>query len=152
MRYCRDEDSATEVVNTAFMKTLKKLNTYDPEFPFKPWAQRIALNEAIDRYRQKKRRNELMVESSEEWEQLETGSQLPEDTYWIEAEYLQKLLEELKETERTVFNLFAIDGYSHREIGKMLSITERSSIRHVTNARRKLQHLISLREPGVKKA
>jgi len=152
LRYSNDEDTATDIVNTAFIKVLGKLSTYDKGLPFKPWAQRITLNQALDRFRQKKRRNELMIEADDGWQQIEGSQQLPENTDWVEAEYLQSLINELKETEKTIFNLFAIDGYSHKEIGNMLGITERSSIRHLTNARRKLQQLILLEQPGVKKA
>ena len=152
MRYEKDENRALEVLNGAFIKVLKNLHTYDTDLAFKPWCNRLTVNEAIDKYRQKTRRREIFDDDCEGLENFSSTESVPAEDHWEEAEYLQSLLEKLKESEKTVFNLFAIDGYSHKEIAAMLGITERSSIRHLTNARRKLQELLPKREFGIKKA
>jgi RNA polymerase sigma-70 factor (ECF subfamily) len=152
MRYEKDETRALEVLNSAFIKVLKGLETFDTSLAFQPWCNRLTVNEAIDKYREKARRREVFDQNHEELENCsyETDYQLNAD--WEEAEYLQNLINKLKESEKTVFNLFAIDGYSHKEIAAVLGITERSSIRHLTNARKKLQEMLPQKEYGIKKA
>ena len=153
IRYERDQDSALEILNLAFIKILKKLDTYNSDFPFAPWFKRITVNEAIDAYRKKRRRLELFEEERDDYENLKVvhgGSSSGGD--WIETEYLEHLMTTLKEGERAVFNLYAIDGYSHREIAESLGISERSSIRHLASARKKLQQLVKDNEFGMKKA
>ena len=152
IRYEKDQDAALEILNLAFIKILKKLDTYNPEFPFTPWYKKIAVNEAIDAYRKKRRRLEVFDNDSEGIENLTVVHGGSEDADWIETEYLEHLMESLKEEERTVFNLYAIDGYSHREVAEKLGISERSSIRHLAGARKKLQSLLTNNEFGMKKA
>ncbi len=152
MRYEKDETRALEVVNGAFIKVLKNLDSFDNSLAFKPWCNRLTVNEAIDKYREKTRRREIFDDDKEELENFSGSAESQATLDWEEAEYLHSLLNNLKESEKTVFNLFAIDGYSHKEIAAVLGITERSSIRHLTNARKKLQEMLPQKEFGTKKA
>lgn len=152
MRYEKDETRALETLNSAFIKVLKNLNSYDTDLAFMPWCSRLTVNEAIDKYRQKARRREVFNDDKDNLENLAESRSTTVANDWEEAEYLESLLERLKESEKTVFNLFAMDGFSHKEIASQLGITERSSIRHLTNARRKLQELIPAKEFGSKRA
>ncbi len=152
MRYMRNEEMALEVLNTAFIKVLKNIESYDPEKDFKPWYSRITVNESIDRYRQQVRWREKFEYHEDEFESTSSYSDSDNSSDWEEAEYLESLLDKLKESEKTVFNMFAIDGYSHKEIAEMLEISERSSIRHLTNAREKLKGLLAKNEFGIRKA
>lgn len=149
IRYEKDQDMAMEILNAAFMKILRSLNSYKKDFPFKPWYTRITVNEAIDFYRKKNRRMQV-VRGGTGKEKDVYGEESGQD--WIEDEYLENMLKLLKESERTVFNLYAIDGYSHREISELLDISERSSIRHLGNARDKLQEMLRVKNTGIKKA
>ncbi|MDZ7847676.1 MAG: sigma-70 family RNA polymerase sigma factor [Owenweeksia sp.] len=152
VRYENNENDALEVLNTAFIRLLKNLKDYDSQYPLLPWVRRITINIAIDRYRQKKRQRKLMECGGDDLESMSGNSHSIENEKWIESEYLKYLLRGLNESEKTVFNLFAIDGYAHKEIAEELGITERSSIRHLTQARRKLQEQITQSEIGTKKA
>lgn len=152
VRYEKDQDGALEILNLAFIKVLKKLDTYNPEYPFTPWFKRITVNEAIDAYRKKRRRQEIFDEESEGIENLTVVHNDTDGSDWIEAEYLEHLMDTLKEEEKTVFNLYALDGYAHKEIAEILKISERSSIRHLAGARKKLQAQLSNNEFGMKKA
>lgn len=156
MRYEKDETRALEVLNGAFIKVLKNLDSFDNSLAFKPWCNRLTVNEAIDKFREKTRRREIFdQDQDQDQEGLENFSGAAESQAtldWEETEYLENLLNNLKESEKTVFNLFAIDGYSHKEIAAVLGITERSSIRHLTNARKKLQEMLPQKEFGTKKA
>ncbi|MGB0176076.1 MAG: RNA polymerase sigma factor [Owenweeksia sp.] len=150
IRYERDEEMALEILNLAFIKVLKKLDTYEPKFPFDPWFKRITVNEAIDSYRRKARRMELFDNGVEDLENHgpEDGSGME----WVEREYLEHILKKLKKIEQIVFNLYAVDGYSHKEIAEELDMSERSSIRHLASARRKLQDMLPKDEIGLRKA
>ncbi len=152
MRYEKDETRALELLNGAFVKVLKNLNSFDNSLAFMPWCNRLTVNEAIDNYREKVRRREIFDQEQEELENLSGMADCQVTLDWEETEYLQNLLTSLKESEKTVFNLFAIDGYSHKEIAAVLGISERSSIRHLTNARKKLQEMLPQKEFGIKKA
>ncbi len=152
MRYEKDETRALEVLNGAFIKVLKNLDSFDNSLAFMPWCNRLTVNEAIDKYREKARRREIFDQEQDGLENFSGVSESRATLDWEETEYLQSLLNHLSESEKTVFNLFAIDGYSHKEIAAVLSITERSSIRHLTNARKKLQELLPQKEFGTKKA
>ena len=152
MRYCKSEDLAMETLNMAFLKVLQSLGSFDTNYELKPWVARITVNEAIDAYRKKVRRRDFIDDNEEELENITAASVSYESNGWEEADYMEHLLDELKDSEKMVFSLYAIDGYSHKEIGEMMGITERSSIRHLTNARRKLQERLSAPELGIKKA
>ncbi len=151
-RYEKDDDSAMDILNQAFIKVLKNLGGYESKYPLKPWLRKITLNVAIDKYRQKVRKREVFEDWDDETPYEDTNQGTLHGLEWVESDYLQHLLSSLKDAERTVFNLFAVDGFSHKEIGEMMEITERSSIRHLTNARRKLQEHLKSSEKGMKKA
>lgn len=150
-RYERNEDDALEVLNTAFIKILQNLETYKKDLTLKPWVRRVTINVATDRYRQKKREREKFDPNGEALAQYNGAPAYAEGLDWVEEEHLLHLLHGLKKREKLVFNLFVIDGYTHKEISALLNITERSSIRHLTNARRKLQIKWAEYEPGMKK-
>lgn len=152
IRYEKDQDSALEILNLSFIKVLKKLDTYNPEYSFTPWFKKITVNEAIDAYRKKRRHSEVFNGDADEIENLTVVHNGAESTDWIENEYLEHLMESLKEDEKAVFNLYAIDGYAHKEIAESLGISERTSIRHLASARKKLQAQLSTNEFGMKKA
>lgn len=152
MRYCKSEDLAMETLNMAFLKIVKNLKSYNHSCDLHPWVATITVNEAIDAYRKKVRRREFIDDNQYGLENIEETARDEQTLDFEQAEYLEHLLEGLKESEKLVFNLFAIDGYSHKEIAEMMDITERSSIRHLTNARRKLQEKIPASEMRIKKA
>lgn len=140
IRYEPDQEKAIEVLNNAFMKIITNLSSYEMRYPLLPWVKRITVNEAIDHYRKESRR--LQVVSNEDLsESNESGAMADEDD-WVENEFLDHMLQSLKEEERAVFNLYVVDGYSHKEIAEMLEMSERSSIRHLGNARKKLQEML----------
>lgn len=139
-RYHNNEDDAAAVVNAAFMKILTKLDTYNDKAPFKAWIKRIITNEIIDEFRKNKKRKELIVSARDDYPEETTHAEIDYD---IEAEYLNDMLKELPKGTRVVFNLFAIDGYSHKEIAEELGIKAETSKWHVKEARKKLKLLLS---------
>lgn len=141
MRYSRDKDSASESLNMGFLKILKNLSTYKPEIPFKSWIRRVMVNTLIDEYRKNKREREK-VTYVEEYYDSSDFSDVNEALSRINYNQLLDQINLLPEATKKVFNLFAIDGYSHKEIGEMLMISEGTSKWHLNSARQKLKEYI----------
>lgn len=141
MRYSRDKDTASESLNMGFLKILKNLSTYKPEIPFKSWIRRVMVNTLIDEYRKNKREREK-VTYVEEYYDNSDFSDVNEALSRINYNQLLVQINMLPEATKKVFNLFAIDGYSHKEIGEMLMISEGTSKWHLNAARQKLKEYI----------
>jgi RNA polymerase sigma-70 factor (ECF subfamily) len=111
------------------------------EAHFFSWAKRIITNEIIDDYRRNKKYQLFFQQDAP----IETNDAvIAEVEYDINDNHLASMMLTLSEGTRTVFNLFAIDGYSHREIGDMLGISEQTSKWHTKIARKKLKELLKI--------
>lgn len=134
LRYLSNRDDALEVVNDAFIKVFGSINSFNPENPFKPWLRRIVVNTAIDR----RRKNLRYLEQVDIEEAVYVGkqAQVIED---MGVEDIRTLINTLPEIQRTIFNLYEIDGYSHEEIGTMLNMPESSSRVYLSRAKDKLR-------------
>jgi RNA polymerase sigma-70 factor (ECF subfamily) len=141
MRYSRDKDSASEALNMGFLKILKNLSTYRPEIPFKTWIRRIMVNTLIDEYRKLKREREK-VTYVEEYFDKSDFSEVNEALSRINCKQILDQVAQLPDATKKVFNLYAIDGYSHKEIGDLLNISEGTSKWHLNAARQKLKEYI----------
>ncbi len=141
MRYSKDKDTASESLNMGFLKILKNLSTYKPEIPFKSWIRRVMVNTLIDDYR-KNNRDREKVTYVEEYYDNSDFSDVNEALSRINYNQLLVQINMLPEATKKVFNLFAIDGYSHKEIGEMLMISEGTSKWHLNAARQKLKEYI----------
>lgn len=141
-RYERNRQDAVARMNEGFLKILLNLERRRPEVPFDAWVRRIMINTVIDHYRK--------TQAQRDTERLdvplvasEAGSTENEYLERMEAEAFAELLQQVPGMSRRVFNLFAIDGYGHAEIGEMLGISEGTSKWHVSHARGLLQEAIA---------
>lgn len=134
MRYLQNKDDVLEVVNDSFIKVFKAINFYDENQPFKAWLRRIIVNTSIDH----RRRNLKHMNQADIDEAVYLGK-APEAVENINAKDILKLLNYLPEIQKMVFNLYEIDGYSHDEIGNMLSIPVSSSRVYLSRAKEKLR-------------
>ena len=134
-RYRTNQEDHLTMVNNAFIKIIQHLDRYK-EDRFYSWIKRIITNEIIDDYRRNK--NYLFLFNQDKTLEI-NDYVIPEVEYEINAAHLQSMLMELPEGTRTVFNLFALDGFSHKEIGEMLGISEQTSKWHTKIARKKLK-------------
>jgi RNA polymerase sigma-70 factor (ECF subfamily) len=137
LRYASDRDEAAGVLNQGFFKVFTKIETFDANRPFKAWLGRIMTNVSIDHYRA----NLKMAYSDD----LETAEHLDDGTYTdsnLNYNDLLAMVQKLPQAYRTVFNLFAIDGYSHEEIADMLNINIGTSKSNLFKARQKLKQMI----------
>jgi len=137
LRYTGNRDDAAEVMNQGFMKVFTKIETFDPSRPFKAWLGRIMMNISIDHYRAN-----LKMAYAEE---LENAEHLDDGTFSdsnLDYQDLLAMVQQLPQAYRTVFNLFAIDGYSHDEIGAILNISVGTSKSNLFKARQKLKQML----------
>jgi RNA polymerase sigma-70 factor (ECF subfamily) len=123
MSYCENREDALEIMNDGFLKVFKNLNKIDNIESIKPWLRRIMINGAIDHYRKN-----IHKQSAELNENIAESNYGDESVYAkLSSEDIMKAIQSLPANYRVVFNLYAVEGYSHKEIGEMLSIAESTS-------------------------
>ncbi|MBC8110044.1 MAG: sigma-70 family RNA polymerase sigma factor [Verrucomicrobia bacterium] len=137
-RYIADVMQAEDVMITGFVKVFEKVETFKSEGSFEGWIRKIMVNEALGYLR--KYKNIYLTVSTDDLYHEPTV--VPESTA-LEAEDLLKLVQQLPEGYRTVFNLYAIEGYNHKEIGEMLGISENTSKSQLSRARNLLQRYLA---------
>lgn len=133
MRYIPDRNEAMSVVNTSILSALEALEKFDENRSehIEAWLKKILIRKAIDYLRKNKIQNEEISESTGMVEnQGESNSRKDE---------LMKMVNALPPKTRSVFNLFAIEGYKHQEIATMLEISEGTSKWHLNDARKLLR-------------
>lgn len=143
IRYCKDHQEAGSRLNLAFLKVLQHIDQYDHSGSFKAWVSKITLRSIIDEFRSQQKHYQVNVYHGQSitesaWPQGEVNNILED----IDADHLMKMIQQLSPMDRQVFNLFAIDGYSHKEIAAMVNISEGTSKWHVHEARKKLRESI----------
>lgn len=137
MRYAKDTFEAEDVLQMGFVKVFQKISDFRGEGSFEGWIRRIMVNTAIESYR-KNLRNLNLVDIDEVYDQ-------PQNTFdmsGLELKDLLKLVQQLPNGYRLVFNLYVIEGYSHKEIAKQLGITEGASKSQLSRARAILKEKI----------
>jgi RNA polymerase sigma-70 factor (ECF subfamily) len=135
LRYIKDAAEAEDILLKAFMKVFQNLKKFRAEGSLEGWIRRIIVNEALMYIRRNKNMYpEVDVDEASESHELHPNHLAEED--------LLQLIYELPVGYRTVFNLYAIEGYSHQEIAEMLDITEGTSKSQLSRARQLLQQKI----------
>lgn len=134
MRYAKNKMEAEDLLQDGFMKVYSNLEQYKNEGPFEQWIRRIMINNAIKKYHKKSNQNEIASSDLMPEEAIEPDAL----TQFGERELLD-IIEELSDGYRMVFNLYAIEGYSHKEIAGILDIEESTSRSQLTKARKILQ-------------
>ncbi len=144
MRYTHDRDTAQEIVQDSFIKVFEKLNLFDNSGSFEGWLRRIVVNTAIDYIRKSKKDpfltdndNDFKLGSTDPMEELE-NIQLSE----VKTEVIMAAIQQLSPAYRTVFNMFVIENYSHKEIAEILGISEGTSKSNLSKAKVNIQKLI----------
>lgn len=146
-RYNNNEEDARAALNQGFIKILAGLKQMNEEFNFGAWARRIMVNSLIDDYRKNKRYTDHVSKSDNERELDYHGGGTSNDAESnLGYENILRLLDELPETTAYVFKLYVIEGYSHKEIGEKLSISEGTSKWHLSTARKQLRDLLEALE------
>ena len=138
MRYARHRLEAEDILQDGFIKVFRKLDQFEFKGSFDYWVKRIMINTALKNYRRSFYKNELLGME----DKMEESSQQPEAYSNLVSEDLKKMIDSLPEGYRVVFCLFALEGYSHREIASELNIQESTSRSQLVKARKILQKKI----------
>lgn len=130
MRYAVDQPAAEDILQEGFIKAFKNLSKFRNEGSFEGWLRRIMVNTAIEIYRKK---NHLypVLEIETQTERVTYDNVLSD----LAAEDIMSMVMNLSPGYRTVFNLYAVEGYSHKEIAEQLNISEGTSKSQLARAR-----------------
>jgi len=138
-RYMYGNDTgAQEVLNDSFYKIFTKLDQYSFQGAFEGWVRRIVVNTVTDHLR-KNMKNDQVVKEVQPDDAFVNSDSVEN----ISHKELLKIVDTLPETQRTVFNLFVFENYSHKEIATLLGLNENNSRWHLNDARRRLKEKVS---------
>lgn len=147
-RYATNEAEAADMLQEAFLKVFTKLNQYRGDGEPGAWIRRIVVNCAINAYRKRKIQIKSWEEESEAFHPVDEKD--PE--MLLNAKELANLIQKLPDGYRLVFNLHAVEGYTHEEIGKMLGIKTASSRSQYLRARALLAKQVTEFQQKIKKS
>ncbi|UTW67600.1 RNA polymerase sigma factor [bacterium SCSIO 12643] len=144
VRYFRNKEEAAPVLNKAFLRITQNLDKYKSDVPWDRWIKRIMINTIINEYKSQKRNKDFFVPTSFESGSLEFDNySLNEIKERIDLEHIKSFIHELPATQKEVFNLYAIDGYTHKEIAEMLEIPLGTSKWLLAEARKRLKTMVT---------
>ena len=130
MRYARDKYEAEDILQMGFVKVFQKINEFKEQGSFEGWIRRIMVNTAIEVFRKNQRLLNVV--------DIDEVFDVPQEMFdmnKLETEDLLRLIRHLSGGYKLVFNLYAIEGYSHKEIAEKLGITEGASKSQLSRAR-----------------
>lgn len=140
LRYANNEQDALDILHEGFIKVFRHIRKYQPGTSLSAWIRRIMVNTAIDFYRKNIRRRTEDIEQAFDL----SSSDADAVSQCTEKEILAAV-QQLSPAYRAVFNLYVIEGYSHREIAEMLDTTESTSRSNLVKARTKLKEILTSR-------
>ncbi len=141
LRYMKTYDKAEDVLISSFYKIFSKLDSYKNQGSFEGWMKRIVVNEALMELRKKNALN-LSVELSNIHDPVSDYDIISSLTY----QELLALIDELPTGYRTVFNMYVIEGYKHREIADLLGVSINTSKSQLILAKKKLKEIIKKKQ------
>ena len=137
LRYASNTEEAQDILQEGFIKVFRKLESFRGDGSFEGWVRRIFVNTAIEQFR---RRRYLQPVTEKEEKTIE-GKNVSALDGLAEKDILA-LVQQLSPGYRTVFNMYVIEGYSHKEIGEMLGISEGTSKSQLSRAKVILQEMV----------
>jgi len=137
LRYANGKADAKDILNEGFIKVFRYLHRYKVGTSLYGWIRRIMINTSIDYYRKEVRHRTEDLEHA-----YDTQSKEADAISKYSAKEILALVQKLPPSYRAVFNLYAIEGYSHREVAQQLGISESTSRSNLVKARAKLRKLL----------
>ncbi len=144
LRYTNDKDTAQDILQEGFMKIFDKITSFESTGSFEGWMRRIVTNTALDHLRKSKKFNfveENEINTKEEFVDVDEVQEF-ENSIELKAEFALEAIQQLSPAYKTVFNLYVMEEYSHKEIAEMLGISEGTSKSNLAKAKMNLQKLI----------
>lgn len=138
LRYAQDEDDANDIVQESFIRIFDQLKNYEDQGNLAGWIHRITVNTALQQYRKQQTRKT---------HQMAYGAEFNEDSIndsiaTMDLDALLEKIQSLPHGFRVVFNLYAVEGYTHKEIGSMLGISDGTSKSQYSRAKKQLQEML----------
>lgn len=137
LRYAGNAEEAEDILQEGFIKVFKKLDSFRSEGSFEGWVRRIFVNTAIEHFRRKRY---LMPVTEKEENTIEGKYTSVLDELGVKD--IMALIQELSPGYRTVFNMYVVEGYTHKEIADMLGISEGTSKSQLSRAKVILQDMV----------
>ncbi|WP_369813934.1 RNA polymerase sigma factor [Tenacibaculum sp. MAR_2010_89] len=138
LKYSRNYEDAQDTLQDSFLTIFKKIKQYNNKGSFEGWMKRIAINTALQKYREKSPLQIVKEESIEDIEEVEYDDSI------ISVSFLLETIQELPDRYRLIFNLYVLDKFSHKEIAKILQISEGTSKSNLSRARLLLKRKIEV--------
>ncbi len=138
MRYASDRDEALDILHDGFIKVFRYIGKYEIGTSLTSWMRRIMINTAIDHYRKKDRLRTEDIHSAYNLRSVD-----PDVISELSAKEIVSALQFLTPAYRTVFNLYVIEGFSHKEIAHKMKISESTSRSNLVKARNKLKSILA---------
>jgi len=142
-RYTGDRDDAQDLMHDAMIKAMESIGSfhYNGEGSLYAWLRRLAVNVSIDRLRELGRYQTVSLDST--MEATVSEPQDEDDVDSIPAQVMLDMIAALPDVRRTVFNMYCIDGFSHKDIAAAIGITEKGSASILAKARTQLKNAIN---------
>lgn len=145
LKYSKNKQEAQDNLQDGFITIFNKIEQYKFKGSFEGWLKRIVINTALQKYREKNVLNLISEEIPDEVE-------VEVDEENISLEFLLQIIQQLPNRYRLVFNLYVLDGYSHKEVAEMLIISEGTSKSNLSRARLILKKKVEESRLGLKKS
>lgn len=145
IRYTREREDAVDVLQEGFIKVFANIRQFESTGSFEGWVRKIMVNTAIDFFRKNKKmivysNSEYVENNAEDIKEEETG----DDEYMnVSPDKIMEAVQQLTPQYRTVFNMYVVDGYTHKEIAQELGINEGTSKSNYSKAKMNLKKALS---------
>lgn len=137
-RIVNNVETAEDILQEAFTEAFKKLGSFRYKSTFGAWLKRIVINKSINEL--KRRKTELVF--VEDISSLDSKEMEKDDDYEINVKAIKKAIGQLPDGSRTVFSLYLMEGYTHKEIAEILNVSESNSKSQYLRAKRKIKELL----------
>lgn len=139
LRYAGTATEAEDILQEGFIKVFKKMDSFRSEGSFEGWIRRIFVNTAIEHFRKK-----AYLQPITEWEETTVEGKYLSILDELAEQDIIGLIQKLSPGYRTVFNMYVVEGYTHREISELLGISEGTSKSQLSRAKLILQDLVQV--------
>lgn len=137
LRYCKNREDAEDVLQEGYIKIFSNMETFRQEGSFEGWLKRIMVNTALNHYKASLKFG--FMQNYDDIKDFDNAETEPLYAAKYNSEELMRMVQNLPDGYRMVFNLYAIEGYSHKQIAAMLNISENTSKSQLSRARQTLQ-------------
>ncbi|MDB2586552.1 sigma-70 family RNA polymerase sigma factor [Flavobacteriaceae bacterium] len=139
LKYAPNQMEAEDNLQDAFITIFQRIGQYQGKGSFEGWMKRIAINTVLQKYRQKR----LYDLPAEDLIEEKLDDEVDDESSALPLPFLLSIIQELPERYRLVFNLYVLDGHTHKEIAELLGISDGTSKSNLARARQLLQQKIN---------